>query len=684
MTSEFISQPLSILLVEDSLEDAELLIDHLTQAGLRISFLRVDSEPTMCKALENSLWDLVLSDYSLPQLNGFKALEVLKASGIDIPFILVSGTIGEEVAVATLKAGAHDFLAKGNLTRLVPAIERELREASERRKRRETEASLREMQEKLIAIGEAASDAILMMDNHFRITFWNPMAERMFGLPASLALGQNLIQLILAPGSRDDLQQLFQSALHLDREAVFGKTLELTGRNKDGWEILLEVSLSTVLLGGRWNAVAILRDITRRKAMERERLEQLHFFETVLETIPNPVYYKDAEGHYLGCNRAFLDYIGIPKEEFIGKILENIEPPELVEPHREADQVVMRERCSRTYEACVIHSDGGVRTVIESKAPYFDFDGRVAGIVGTMLDITDRKRNEREKANLEIQLRQAQKLEAIGQLAAGIAHEINTPIQFIGDNTSFLKDTFQDLLSYVQSQSALFDTRNEITPALVDSLREKFHALDPNYLIDEVPKAIEQTRDGVARVARIVGAMKDFSHPGMESKVHVDLNHAIESTLIISHNEWKYIADVETDYDPSLPNVPCFPGELNQVILNLVVNAAHAIQEAKERGNPELKGRIQISTCLQGDKVTIRIKDNGTGIPESIQQRIFDPFFTTKPIGKGTGQGLAIAHSVIVDKHRGRISLESELGKGTTFIIDLPIGPQDLSLPESR
>jgi len=670
MTSPIPDQALSILLVEDSLEDTELLMEHLRRAGLQVSFLRVDTPESMSKALANGLWDLVLSDYSLPRFDGFKALELLQATGIDIPFILVSGTIGEDVAVSALKAGAHDFMPKGRLTRLVPAIERELREASDRRMRREAETSLREMQEKFAAIGEAASDAILMTDSHFRISYWNPMAERMFGFQSEYALGLDLFKLVLDPGGRDTFTELFQSALHLDPRPIGGHTIELTGRNKDGWEILLEVSLATVMLRGKWNAVAILRDVTQRKAMEQDWIEQLQFFQTVLETIPNPVYYKGADGRYLGCNQAFGNYIGFPKEELFGKTLRDIAPPDYIQPHADVDLAILREKTSRTYEAEVLATDGSRRTVIESKAPFFDIEGRVAGIVGTMLDITDRKRSELEKANLEIQLRQAQKLEAIGQLAAGIAHEINTPTQFIGDNTIFLRDAFKDILAFLQAQRAWLD-RPSAEP--LEDLRERIRQLDLEYLMEEIPKAIDQTRDGVSRVARIVGAMKDFSHPGMEAKVHVDLNHAIESTLIISHNEWKYCAEVERDFDPDLPPVPCFPGEFNQVILNLVVNAAHAIQDVKDHGNPDLRGRIRVTTRRQDDEVEVRIEDNGTGIPEAIRQRIFEPFFTTKSIGKGTGQGLAIAHSVIVDKHGGRLVLESEVGKGTTFIISLPL-----------
>ena len=674
MTSNVQSQPpLRVLVVEDSPEDAEIILDHLARGGLAVQARRIDSPEAMSAALVETSWDLVLSDFSLPRFNGIRALELLQAAGIDIPFILVSGTIGEETAVTALKAGAHDFVTKGNLARLVPAITRELRDAGIRRERHDSELALKETRDKLAAITEAANDAILLVDSHARIRFWNPAAEHMFGYPSDYALDRDLFDLVLAGSHREEFTRLFQQALRLHLAPVSGLTAEMTGQNKDGWEILLEVSMSTVLLGGRWHAVAILRDITQRKAMEQEWREQLHFFQTVIETIPNPIYYKDAEGKYLGCNQVFADYMGLTKEEVAGKTLGDLVPRDLSAAHHEVDVEVLQNKHSRTYEAEVIHADGSLRTVIESKAPFFDIEGRVLGIVGTMLDITDRRRSELEKANLEIQLRQAQKLEAIGQLAAGIAHEINTPTQFIGDNTIFLRDAFKDLLAFLAWQREGLAGSGEGGAPFLEACRRRIAELDLEYLVEEIPKAISQTLDGVSRVGRIVGAMKDFSHPGMEAKVHVDLNHSIESTLIISHNAWKYLAEVETDYAPDLPPVPCYPGEFNQVILNLVVNAAHAIEEAKTSGKSERKGLIRVSTRLEGQEAVIRIQDNGSGIPEAIRSRIFEPFFTTKGIGKGTGQGLAIAHSVVVDKHKGRISLDSTVGEGTTFTIALPM-----------
>jgi signal transduction histidine kinase len=293
-------------------------------------------------------------------------------------------------------------------------------------------------------------------------------------------------------------------------------------------------------------------------------------------------------------------------------------------------------------------------------------------------DITERKQ-------LQEQLLQAQKLESVGQLAAGIAHEINTPIQYIGDNVRFMKDAFQDLRSLLGNYERLLLaaqdnalSRDTIQTAEMEAAQRAVKSVDIGYLLDEIPKAIEQTLEGITRVSTIVGAMKEFSHPDTKEKIPLDLNHAINSTITVARNEWKYVAEMETEFDSSLPLVSCLPGEFNQVILNLIVNAAHAIADVVKKGGPE-KGKIKVQTINYPEWAEIRIQDTGTGIPQKVQSRVFDPFFTTKVIGKGTGQGLAIARSVIVDKHGGSIQFETEEGKGTTFIIRLPINGKSLT-----
>ncbi len=273
---------------------------------------------------------------------------------------------------------------------------------------------------------------------------------------------------------------------------------------------------------------------------------------------------------------------------------------------------------------------------------------------------------------LEIGLLQAEKLRAIGQLAAGIAHEINTPAQYVGDSIQFLLESFESTRSLVAKYRQAVDIllTEPGHQQLAQELEEAEEAADLAYIGEHAPGAFERAADGIARIASIVSAMKEFAHPDGRAKHPADLNRAIQATLTIARNEYKYVADVETDFG-ELPPVSCHVGDVNQVILNLVVNAAHAIENLV--GNSGEKGRILVRTIHQGKFVRITITDTGAGIPEKIRDRVFDPFFTTKEVGKGTGQGLAIAHSVVVDRHGGSLTLESEVGKGTTFTILLPI-----------
>ncbi|GEM_PF-3881159 len=271
----------------------------------------------------------------------------------------------------------------------------------------------------------------------------------------------------------------------------------------------------------------------------------------------------------------------------------------------------------------------------------------------------------------------AQKMESIGQLSAGIAHEINTPTQFVGDNVRFLKGAFEDLLPLLETSEKALDSILEELPDLEPArkAKEAFEDGDFEYLRGEIPLALDQSLSGIGKIAKIVAAMKSFSHPGTEDRTKTDLNKNIEDTITVATNEWKYIAAVELDLNPDLPQVPCFADEINQVVLNLVVNAAHAIRDSQDSASPE-KGRILVGTRDLGDRVEVRICDTGGGIPPEIRKKVFDPFFTTKAVGKGTGQGLSIAHNVIVKKHGGRIRFETEMGRGTTFFFELPLDPE--------
>jgi len=301
-----------------------------------------------------------------------------------------------------------------------------------------------------------------------------------------------------------------------------------------------------------------------------------------------------------------------------------------------------------------------------------DSTGQHKVLRGMMLDVTDQRR-------LENDLAQAQKLESVGRLAAGVAHEINTPVQFVSDSVSFVREAMDDLSEIVDKYRELRNATEQGADiaAAAKAAEEAEDDADLDYILENAPVALDRARDGLGRVAAIVRSMKEFAHPDRKEMAQVDINQAIGSTLVIATNEYKYVAEVETEFG-AIPPVNCYAGEINQVVLNLIVNAAHAIGDVVQ--GTQDKGKIRVTTRVLDDQVEIAIADTGKGIPADVRARIFDPFFTTKEVGRGTGQGLAIARTVVVDKHGGTLHFETEVGKGTTFFIRLPIsGPSSAS-----
>ncbi len=339
---------------------------------------------------------------------------------------------------------------------------------------------------------------------------------------------------------------------------------------------------------------------------------------------------------------------------------------------------------ARRTRACVIVPlvCGGVLKGLlgfDSQSPEWHCSDDLLGLLKTasrfFANAFEKKWAEERRLELELQLHQSQKLESVGQLAAGIAHEINTPTQFVSDNTRFLQDAFGDLSNLIEGfQRLAEDARaGSVDRKLLDEVEQLQTSVDFDFLREEIPSAIDQSLEGIQRISKIVRAMKEFSHPDAGHKVAANLNQAIETTVTVARNEWKYVSDMKLELDPTLPLVACNLGEINQVVLNLIVNAAHAIADKVGDGSTG-KETITISTKSDGDEVELRVADTGAGIPEQYRARMFTPFFTTKEVGKGTGQGLAIAHTVITKKHGGNIRFETETGQGTTFIIRLPCG----------
>jgi len=439
-------EPLRLILVEDSGEDAELLVHALRRAGFLPASERVTSAQSLRSALGRGPWDLVLSDYNLGTFTGLDALAIVKESGQDLPFILVSGVVGEGVAVGAMKAGAHDYVMKDNLARLAPAVRRELAEAEVRRQRRKAEEDLR------------------------------------------LAYA--------------DLERRVQE-----------RTRELSDAN----------------------------------ARAREEFEE-------------------------------------------------------------------------------------------------------------------RNRLQEDRNRMFSQLLKGQKLQAIGQLAAGVANEINNPVGWILSNLGAIEQYFRDLAALLEKTETV--ARSE---EAAESRREKVARLreeaEADFLLKDFASAAGDSKDGAIRIRDIVANLKSFAHPDLREPEETDLLKLLEDTIKLSASELKYKAELVREFSP-LPKVTCRPGEIEQVFINLLVNAAQAIPE---------RGRVTVSAAQEGDEAVVRVRDTGTGIPPEVRKRLFEPFFTTKPVGKGTGLGLHVAYK-IVRAHGGKIEVESEVGRGTLVTVRLPLG----------
>jgi PAS domain S-box-containing protein len=410
-------------------------------------------------------------------------------------------------------------------------------------------------------------------------------------------------------------------------------------------------------------------DITDLKSAEQAIRGAHAESELLLSTIGSAIIGIDTNDRVMRCNAAAERIFGVTSSEIVGRTL-----AETGIRLDWADIFIAINDCTTRGSVVELHdlryqrpdgSDGFLDIAINASQGAWGDGSERLGVVLLATDVTERKVSESQR-------NQGVKLEAIGQLAAGIAHEINTPIQFVGDNLRFLRDAHRDLDALQKTMWPMIDHARPNAPAdLIAAVDDAVRIADPEFMSEEIPKAIEQSLEGVERVATIVKAMKEFSHPEQGGKKPADINKLVITTLTVSRNEYKYVADMELNLAEDLPMVPCVASEISQVVLNLVVNAAHAIADVNK--GTELRGRITISTCKEDRDVLITIADTGGGIPERIRSRIFDPFFTTKEVGRGTGQGLYIARTVVVKKHGGTIDFTSETGKGTTFVVRLPL-----------
>jgi PAS domain S-box-containing protein len=514
------------------------------------------------------------------------------------------------------------------------------------------------------------------------IEWVNEPFTRMTGYSAAEAVGRNRVHLFDGrEGEAEFLQALFA-------DVSKGVDAEFLTRDRHGREYWLNLEVRPIFEDGAVvRLVGVERDVTaRRSTEEHERTAsrraaalaaQLTVEKAVLSgvisTIPHLVYWKDADRRYAGANEAFLAWVGRPEAAVLGRTEEELDATD-VSAHLLAIEEEMQNSGGAVIDRNVVvtRSDDTICSLLISVLPQPAFAG--GGVIGVAADVT-------HLTELEKQLAQAHRLEAIGQLAAGVAHEINTPVQFVSDNTRFVAEAVAGLVPALTalSSAAAAAPSDPASDTLAVAVRDALDGIDLGFLAAEVPLALDESLEGLGRIAQIVSAMKEFSHPG-QAKSAADLNRAVQSTVQVSRNEWKYIAALEIDLDPDVGLIDCHQGEIKQVVLNLIVNAAHAIQERRASVGDNAMGTISVATARHGDEVEITVADDGIGMDPDTQKRIFDPFFTTKDVGKGTGQGLNLAHSA-VGRHHGTIAVDSARGVGTTFRVTLPAPREPMDDP---
>lgn len=422
--------------------------------------------------------------------------------------------------------------------------------------------------------------------------------------------------------------------------------------------------------------VFVARDVTHLELIQASLDAAENNYRSIFDNAQEGIFQSTPDGTYLSLNSSMSRIFGFDSKEEMQKYYTDITAQMYVHPEdrnaifRECEREPLAKEYVANREVQLKRRDGSIFWAqVGGRLARDPATGKIQYFEGFVQDINERKK-------LESQLLQTQKLEAIGQLAAGIAHEINTPAQYVLNNMWFIKDGVEKIAQAVRNHGALFDELAG-NPGLIQAI-EQTQAVDQDLQLDfylgELPAAIAETLQGLDRITAIVRSVKHFAHPGHDHVQTANLNELVQDTVNVSRNEWKYVADLSTDLDSSLPEIPCLIHEIGQVLLNLIINAAHAV--AEKYAQTTNRGRIHVSTRLVGDWVEIRVQDDGAGIPLHAHDHIFEPFFTTKPVGKGTGQGLYLAHRTVVTLHEGRLDFETEEGQGTVFILALPVtGP---------
>ncbi len=554
-----------VLHLEDDPFDVEMVQDRLKSEGIICEFDIVAHEKEFIDKLNSGNYSLIISDFSLPDFDGMKALELAKKICPQTPFIIVSGTIGEERAADCIKRGADDYILKSNTTRLVSTVKRALKESTLIASNIEIKSSLLQSEAHFKAIYESALNAIITMDHQGKIVEVNQAFEHIFGFDRQTVVGKKMVDLIVPEPYKKDCNNGLQRYLKTKKSKIVGKQLEMSALNAKGKEFPIEIALQVIDSGENPVFTASIQDISLRKQIE--------------------------------------DKIKTLNEELEVKVKE-----------RTKDLQATNSKLSQTLKD---------------------------------LQFAQNK------------LVQSEKLASIGQLTAGIAHELNNPLNFINAGAVGLEKDFEDLIAIMEKYDELDNGKS--TSQMLESIEAAKSEVDYDYLKENVMATIEDIKMGAERTTLIVRGLRNFSRLDTQEKVMSNLHEGIENTLTLLDSKLKHKVEVIRKFDPTINEIKCYPGQLNQVFLNLILNAEQSIRT---------KGQIKITTKNLGNHTQISVEDNGSGMDKKTQQRIFEPFFTTKETGSGTGLGLSITYGII-QRHKGSISVNSIHGKGSKFTIEL-------------
>jgi PAS domain S-box-containing protein len=552
--------------------------------------------------------------------------------------------------------------------------------------------------------GELTSDAVVAITRDGVIRYLNRNAEAMFGRAAVDVVGRQADELVPGRYRGTRLSTLASAVLNRTHRGHQGS--HVMGLRADGEEFPVDLSLSQVDSHDEVLLIAGIRDVSEREAAAAALRESTERLESVFHGTPIALWDEDTravahrleqlraagvadlEAHLdsdpdvladladrleiLDANRAAFELFEVDDIDQLRRLVRRmITTPEGTKPFTMVLQAIWNNRDSARHAFSAHRGDGTpLELMLHWQAQRVDDRLSLAHATTSIVDVTALHLAQRELEATREHLERGRKLEAIGQLAAGVAHEINTPLQYVAGNATFLQQTFDELAAVwrLAAEVPAIEAGGGDVGGAIRTVSDAATAADVDYLLDETPQAFQDLRDGVERVTTIVQALKEFSHPGSGRKQNEDINAIVETSVAVSRNEWKHSAVVTLDLATGLPQVPCLRSEVSQVLVNLLVNAAHAIESAERE-----EGKITIGTGATTSEVFMTVADNGIGMSEDNIRRAFEPFFTTKEVGKGTGQGLPLAHKVIVDQHGGRIEVDSEPGIGSLFTLTLPV-----------